>query len=57
MHSRSRLVFALPFVVLTGVPRPADGPDYSAKATANANAVLDAMHDDLRHAAPGDQSL
>jgi hypothetical protein len=29
------------------VPRPADGPDYNAKATANANAVLEGMHDDL----------
>jgi hypothetical protein len=29
------------------VPRPADGPDYNAKATDNANAVLDGMHDDL----------
>lgn len=29
------------------VPRPADGPDYSAKATDNANAVLESMHDDM----------
>jgi hypothetical protein len=29
------------------VPRPADGPDYHAKATENANAVLEGMHDDL----------
>ena len=29
------------------VPRPADGPDYNARATANANAVLEGMHDDL----------
>lgn len=29
------------------VPRPADGPDYHEKATANANAVLESMHDDL----------
>jgi hypothetical protein len=29
------------------VPRPADGPDYSERATANANTVLEAMHDDL----------
>jgi hypothetical protein len=29
------------------VPRPADGPDYSARATDNANEVLAAMHDDL----------
>jgi len=29
------------------VPRPADGPDYNEKATANANTVLEAMHDDL----------
>jgi hypothetical protein len=29
------------------VPRPADGPDYNAKATDNANAVLETMHDDL----------
>lgn len=29
------------------VARPADGPDYNEKATANANAVLEAMHDDL----------
>jgi hypothetical protein len=29
------------------VPRPADGPDYHEKATANANLVLEGMHDDL----------
>lgn len=29
------------------VPRPADGPDYNEKATANANTVLEGMHDDL----------
>ena len=29
------------------VPRPADGPDYNLTATANANTVLEAMHDDL----------
>ena len=29
------------------VPRPADGPDYNEKATANANTVLESMHDDL----------
>jgi hypothetical protein len=29
------------------VPRPADGPDYHAKATANANGVLESMHGDL----------
>lgn len=29
------------------VPRPADGPDYHEKATANANTVLEGMHDDL----------
>jgi hypothetical protein len=29
------------------VPRPADGPDYNARATDNANDVLAAMHDDL----------
>jgi hypothetical protein len=29
------------------VPRPADAPDFHAKATEDANAVLDAMHDDL----------
>jgi hypothetical protein len=29
------------------VPRPADGPDYHAKATDNANRVLEGMHDDL----------
>jgi hypothetical protein len=29
------------------VPRPADGPDYHAKATANANSVLEDMHGDL----------
>lgn len=29
------------------VPRPADGPDYHERATANANTVLEGMHDDL----------
>ena len=29
------------------VARNADAPDYNARATANANQVLDAMHDDL----------
>jgi hypothetical protein len=29
------------------VARAADEPDYNAQATANANAVLDGMHDDL----------
>jgi hypothetical protein len=29
------------------VPRPVDNPDYTEQATANANAVLEAMHDDL----------
>ena len=29
------------------VPRPADGPDYHEKATANANTVIEAMHEDL----------
>lgn len=29
------------------VPRPADGPDYHALATENANTVLKAMHPDL----------
>ncbi len=29
------------------VPRPADGPDYHALATENANKVLEAMHPDL----------
>ena len=29
------------------VPRPADAPDYHAKATENANAVLESIHDDL----------
>jgi hypothetical protein len=29
------------------VPRPADGPDYNELATANANTVLEGMHDDL----------
>ena len=29
------------------VPRPADGPDYHEKATANANTVLESMHDNL----------
>ncbi len=28
-------------------PRTTDGPDYHEKATANANSVLEAMHDDL----------
>jgi len=29
------------------VARPADGPNYHEQATANANTVLEAMHDDL----------
>ena len=29
------------------VPRPADGPDYHEKASANANTVIEAMHEDL----------